>query len=63
MRLQGQTAIVTGASRGIGRAIALELAASGANVVVNYRTGREQAEAVVRQIVEQGRARLRLPPT
>lgn len=34
--LQGQTAVVTGASRGIGRAIALELAKNGANVIVNY---------------------------
>jgi acetoacetyl-CoA reductase len=54
MILQGQTALVTGASRGIGRAIALQLAAAGANVVVNYRSGKEQAEAVVRQILDQG---------
>ena len=54
MKLQGQSAIVTGASRGIGRAIALELAAWGANVVVNYRSNREQAEAVVRQILDEG---------
>jgi acetoacetyl-CoA reductase len=54
MLLQGQTAIVTGASRGIGRAIALELAAAGANVVVNYLSNKEQAEAVVRAIIEKG---------
>src|SRR5262249_30585786 len=54
MLLQGQTRIVTGASRGIGRAVALELAAAGANVVVNYRSNRDQAEAVVRAIVEKG---------
>ena len=42
MNLQGQTAIVTGASRGIGRAIAAELASLGANVVVNY-SGSEAA--------------------
>ena len=54
MKLRGQTAIVTGASRGIGRAIALELASHGANVVVNYRSNREQAEAVVRQILDEG---------
>ena len=35
--LKGKTAVVTGASRGIGRAIALNLAKLGANVVVNYR--------------------------
>jgi 3-oxoacyl-[acyl-carrier protein] reductase len=44
--LEGKTALVTGGSRGIGRAIALELGRAGANVVVGYRTGREEAEAV-----------------
>ena len=44
--LAGKTALVTGSSRGIGRAIALELARRGARVVVNYRSGAEQAEAV-----------------
>jgi 3-oxoacyl-[acyl-carrier protein] reductase len=42
--LEGQTAVVTGASRGIGRAIAKELARKGANVVINY--ARSEAEAV-----------------
>jgi 3-oxoacyl-[acyl-carrier protein] reductase len=42
--LEGKTALVTGASRGIGRAIAEELAAAGASVVLGYRSGRAEAE-------------------
>ena len=52
--LTGKVALVTGASRGIGRATALELAASGAAVVVNYRSGAEAAEAVAQEIVAAG---------
>ncbi|GIU93585.1 MAG: beta-ketoacyl-ACP reductase [Gaiellaceae bacterium] len=48
--LEGQTALVTGASRGIGRAIARELAAAGASVVVSYRTGAEEAEELAAEI-------------
>jgi 3-oxoacyl-[acyl-carrier protein] reductase len=48
--LEGKTALVTGASRGIGRAIAVELARGGASVVVGYRTGRDEAEAVADEI-------------
>ena len=48
--LQGKIAIVTGASRGIGAAIAFDLAAQGAAVVVNHRDSAAQAEAVVAQI-------------
>ncbi len=45
--LKGQTAIVTGASRGIGKAIALRLGHEGAEVVVNYSSSHQQAEEVV----------------
>ena len=52
--LDGQVAIVTGGSRGIGRAIALRLAASGAKVLVNYASSSAAAEAVVAEIVAGG---------
>ena len=48
--LEGKLALVTGGSRGIGRAIALELGRAGAEVVVGYRTGRDEAEAVATEI-------------
>ena len=48
--LEGKTALVTGASKGIGRAIAAELASAGANVVLSYRTGAEEAEALAGEI-------------
>jgi 3-oxoacyl-[acyl-carrier protein] reductase len=48
--LDGKLALVTGGSRGIGRAIALELGRAGASVVLSYRSGREEAEAVAAEI-------------
>ncbi|BAY64705.1 3-oxoacyl-[acyl-carrier-protein] reductase [Calothrix sp. FACHB-1219] len=53
-KLQGQVAIVTGASRGIGRAIALELASYGANVVVNYASSSGAADSIVTEITNAG---------
>lgn len=54
-RLQDRIAIVTGGSRGIGRAIAIELAREGASVVVNYRTRQDEADGVVAEIEGMGR--------
>lgn len=54
MLLANKVAIVTGASRGIGRAIALDLAGQGAKVVVNYHTSAAAAEEVVQVIQGQG---------
>jgi len=54
LSLKDRVAIVTGGSRGIGRAIALELAKRGAAVVVNYHKSPEAANEVVKQIVDAG---------
>jgi len=54
MRLNGKVAIVTGASRGIGKAIALQFAAEGATVVVNYTISEQKAGGVVDEIKKQG---------
>lgn len=52
--LAGQTALVTGASRGIGRAIALELARMGAHVAVNYQSNEDAAQGAVAAIAAEG---------
>ena len=54
MKLQDQTAVVTGASRGIGRGIALRLAKDGARVVVHYKGNKDAADEVVREITDNG---------
>ncbi|WP_295122790.1 SDR family oxidoreductase [uncultured Chitinophaga sp.] len=53
-KLEGQTAIVTGSSNGLGKAIAVELAAAGANVVINYNSDEEAAAETVNEIVSAG---------
>jgi NAD(P)-dependent dehydrogenase (short-subunit alcohol dehydrogenase family) len=53
-KLSGKTALVTGASRGIGRASALGLARMGAQVLVHYSSGVEEAESVVAEITKAG---------
>jgi 3-oxoacyl-(acyl-carrier-protein) reductase len=52
--LEGKTALVTGASRGLGRAIALKLAEEGAHVALNYRTGEGEAQKVADEISSRG---------
>lgn len=59
-RLAGKVALVTGASRGIGRGISLALAAEGADVVVNYRRDADAAAATVADIAALGRQALAL---
>jgi 3-oxoacyl-[acyl-carrier protein] reductase len=56
--LTGETAVVTGSSRGIGRAIALDLAAGGADVVVNYHSSEAEAHDVAAEIEAVGREAL-----
>ncbi|MGH7199052.1 MAG: SDR family NAD(P)-dependent oxidoreductase [Planctomycetaceae bacterium] len=58
MNLDGKNALITGASRGIGRSSAIEMAKAGANVAINYRSHSEEAEAVAEEISALGRRSL-----
>jgi len=60
MKLAGRNALVTGASRGIGRAAVVELAKQGANVGINFRSHPEEAEEVAREVRALGRKALLL---
>jgi 3-oxoacyl-[acyl-carrier protein] reductase len=55
MKLEGKSAVVTGGGRGVGRAISLEFAKEGANVVVNYAGNQKAADEVVKMIQDMGR--------
>jgi glucose 1-dehydrogenase len=59
--LEGQSAVVTGASRGIGRATAICLAQSGANVAINYRSSPAEAEDVAAAVRKAGRQAILCP--
>ena len=54
MSIKGKTALVTGSSRSLGKSIAVALAKSGANVVINHRDSKEEAVQVSQQIESYG---------
>jgi 3-oxoacyl-[acyl-carrier protein] reductase len=54
MKLAGKVAVVTGASRGIGKAIVTKLASEGAIVAINYRNNAQPAEELVSELDRQG---------
>jgi glucose 1-dehydrogenase len=54
MRLEGKTALITGSSQGIGKGIALRYAAEGAEVVINYRKGADEAQKTLKEIEAKG---------
>ena len=56
MKLEGKVALVTGSSRGVGKAVALGFASSGADVVVNYTSNQKAADDVVNEIQSMGRS-------
>ena len=56
MKLEGKVALVTGSSRGVGKAVALGFAASGADVIVNYTSNQTAADNVVSEIQSMGRS-------
>ena len=60
MNLEGKTALITGATRGIGRGIALALAGAGADIAVNYKSNRADSDRVVEEIQQLGRAAVAL---
>ncbi|RKD34400.1 3-oxoacyl-[acyl-carrier-protein] reductase [Thermohalobacter berrensis] len=55
MNLEGKVALVTGGSRGIGKAIALKLASAGANIVINYSRNDKKAKEVIKEVEDLGR--------